>query len=149
MPEFKYTALDRAGKSVTGTLAGRDVSEVAAKVRGMGYFPVDVGTSNGKGLARSVVEISGGKTRPVIEGAAFSGKATEAPTGQRVKRLQILLFTRELADLIDAGLPIDRALSVLLEQSDDGPLQAMIERIQGDVRAGRPLSDALRNFPRE
>lgn len=151
MADFKYTALDRAGKQVTGVLAGRDVTEVAGKVRGLGYFPVEVVSSNGVGggIARQVVGITGGKTRLVMDSAGRTTRDAPAESGRRVKRIQILLFTRELADLIDAGLPIDRALSVLGEQSDDAPLQAMIQKIQGDVRAGKPLSDALRSYPRE
>jgi type II secretion system protein F len=150
MPDFKYTALDRSGKQVTGTLTGRDQRDAAVKVRAMGYYPVDVSGANGSGngVARQVVGISGGLTRPVIEGAS-RGDADVAGTGKRVGRVQILLFTRELADLIDAGLPIDRALSVLIEQSDNEGMQEMVRRLQHDIRAGKPLSEALHNFPRE
>jgi len=151
MPDFRYVALDRAGKEVTGTLTGRDVNDAAVKVRALGYYPVEVAVSNGSGgLARQVAAITGGRTRPLIEGGARGAtESTVAPTGRKVGRVQILLFTRELADLIDAGLPIDRALSVLIEQSDSETLQAMVRRLQADVRAGKPLSEALRNFPRE
>src|SRR5207248_7079370 len=115
----------------------------------LGYFPIEVKGSNGAaaGVARQVVGISGGLTRPMIEGGAHG--TAPATTGKRVKRVEILLFTRELADLIDAGLPIDRALSVLIEQSDSDALQAMVTKMQVDVRAGRPRSEAMRAFPRE
>jgi type II secretion system protein F len=152
MPDFRYTALDRAGKQVTGTLTGRDKNDAAGKVRALGYYPVEVSASNGNGsgLARSVVGITGGLTRPMIEGGARPGaQAPAAPSGKKVSRVHLLLFTRELADLIDAGLPIDRALSVLIEQSDSEAVQAMVRKMQGDVRAGKPLSEALQNFPRE
>lgn len=134
MPEFSYTALDKSGKEVTGTIAGRDDADVAARVRSLGFFPVRV-TFHGAGTAT----------------AAIAGAAEAAPqvTGKRVKRLHILMLTRELADLIDAGLPIDRAFTVLIEQSDVPELRAMLEHMQGDVRAGKPLSDALQAFPRE
>lgn len=152
MPDFRYVALDRAGKQVSGTLAGRDVSDAAVKVRALGYYPVEITVANGGGgsLARQVASITGGRARPLIEGSARpAAEPATAPTGKKVSRVQILLFTRELADLIDAGLPIDRALSVLIEQSDNEALQAMVRRLQADVRAGKPLSEALRNFPRE
>ena len=150
MPDFKYTAIDRGGKEVTGTLPGKDLGDAAGKVRALGYYPVSVAPSNGAGAlsGRRVVPISGGKTRPIIDSAGSSADSI-APSGKKVNRVSILLFTRELADLIDAGLPIDRALTVLIEQSDNGPLVSMIQRIQGDVRAGKPLSEALRSFPRE
>jgi len=150
MPDFKYIALDRSGKQVTGNLVGRDVSDAAVKVRALGYYPVDVSTSNGGGsVARQVVGISGGKTRPIIEGASRPSDEPAGPTGKKIGRIHILLFTRELADLIDAGLPIDRSLSVLIDQTDNESLREMVRKMQGDVRAGKPLSDALRNFPRE
>lgn len=151
MPEFHYTALDRSGKEVTGTLIGRDTADVAAKVRALGYFPVDVSADrNGGSNGRRVIGITGSRARPVFEGAAPAQVPTAAGmAGKKVSRVQILLFTRELADLIDAGLPIDRALSVLIEQSESEALQEMIRRLQADIRAGKPLSEALANFPRE
>src|SRR5258708_26214658 len=152
MPDFTYTALDRAGKQITGTLSGGDKSDAAAKVRALGYFPVNVSSSNGNGngVARNVVPISGGLGRPNID-AANRGRADAAApaAGKKVGRVQILLFTRELSDLIDAGLPIDRALTVLLEQTDSEALQEMLRKLQSDIRAGNSLSDSLRNFPRE
>src|SRR5258706_3289309 len=148
MAEFKYTALDRAGKQVTGNLVGRDVGDAAVKVRALGYFPVDISTSNGgSATARKVMGISDNKTRPIFEGHAKAGGDEIPVSGKKVGRIHILLFTRELADLIDAGLPIDRALSVLIQQSDSDSLQAMVTKMQGDVRAGKPLSDAMRAFP--
>ena len=150
MPDFKYTAIDRGGKEVSGTLPGRDVNDAAGKVRALGYYPVNVVPTNGAGAlsGRRVVPISGGRTRPVIDSAGAAPEGV-AHSGKKVNRVAILLFTRELADLIDAGLPIDRALSVLIEQSDNAALLSMLQNIQGDVRAGKPLSEALRAFPRE
>jgi type II secretion system protein F len=151
MADFKYTALDRAGKQVTGTLTGGDKADAAAKVRQLGYFPVEVVSSNGSGngAGRHVVAITGGRTRPNIDGTTRKPEGAAAPQGKKVSRVQILLFTRELSDLIDAGLPIDRALSVLIDQSDNEALEAMLRKIQGDIRAGNALSEALRSYPRE
>ncbi len=151
MADYSYTALDRAGKQVTGTLSGRDEGEAAGKVRSLGYFPVEVkGTDGTRASGRAVVSISGGLTRPNIDGGSRVGsEGTAQPTGKKVKRVEILLFTRELSDLIDAGLPIDRALSVLVEQTDSAALKGMVETLQHDIRAGNPLSEALRKYPRE
>ena len=83
------------------------------------------------------------------ETAAAAGEAKVATTGKKVGRLEILLFTRKMADLLDAGLPMDRAFSVLIDQTDNLPLKALLSAMQGDIRAGQPLSDALQKFPRE
>lgn len=151
MADYRYTAIDRSGKEVTGTLSCRDATDAAAKVRSLGYFPVEIKSSGGgNGAARAVVGISGGLTRPVIESRARdTSDRPVKPTGKRVKRIQILLFTREMADLIEAGLPIDRALSVLIEQTDNEALREMVQTLQGDIRAGKPLSEALQRYPRE
>lgn len=151
MPDFRYTALDRSGKQVTGTLVGRDETDAATKVRAMGYYPVTVRGSGNGASARAVATITGNKTRPIFESAAKSEvpQPEVVDKGRRVPRVHILLFTRELADLIDAGLPIDRAMSVLVEQSDSPELRAMVSRLQADIRAGKPLSEALTRYPRE
>lgn len=152
MPDFQYVALDRAGKRVTGTLQGRDSADAAARVRSLGYFPVEIASPNGSARpsGRSVAGIGSGLTRPILQPSTETGAPAKAPvTGKRVPRLQILLFTRELADLIDAGLPIDRALSVLIEQTDNELLRAMVGAIRAEVRAGNALSDSLKKYPRE
>lgn len=130
MPDFRYTALDKSGKETTGTVTGRDTDEAAARVRAMGYYPTGLSASNGSH-------------------ASASAPVQAVSSGKKVPRLQVLLFTREAADLFDAGLPIDRAITVLIEQSDNAELRAMLQHMQGDIRAGKPFSDALRAFPRE
>jgi type II secretory pathway component PulF len=69
--------------------------------------------------------------------------------GKKVTRLHVLLFTREMADLLDAGLPMDRGFSVLIDQTDNEAVRAMLQTMQTDIRAGQPLSEALTKFPRE
>ena len=148
MPDFTYIAMDKAGQSTTGTIAARDSQEAAVKVRALGVYPTKIGTGNGKAMAANV---SNGTT------AALNGKqkattvAAPAPVrkGKKITRVQILLYTREMSDLLDAGLPMDRAFSVLIDQTDSESLRAMLAAMQGDIRAGQPLSDALKKFPRE
>lgn len=163
MPDYKYTALDRAGKQVTGTVNGRDTKDAVVKVRSLGYFPINVGggpgggtavkeklTGSGAGNGRAVVGISNNRTRAVTDPKPKdAGAEARSTTGKKVQRVQVLLFTRELADLIEAGLPLDRALSVLIDQTDNDALRDMVRVLQGDIRAGQPLSEALLKYPRE
>lgn len=139
MPEFEYVALDRSGRQVTGVVTCRDQNDAAARVRSMGYFPVELNVVSAR--------VPGGAAparREAAPEAARDGARARRPT-----RMHILLFTRELADLIDAGLPIDRALSVLIEQTEHEGMRAMLTSIQHEVRAGQSLSDALKKHPRE
>ena len=138
MPDFTYEALDKAGTTTKGTVSARDSQEAAVRVRALGVFPTKI--ADGKNGTSATAE-----TPPATGGAT----ATVATTGKKVGRLDILLFTREMADLLDAGLPMDRAFSVLIDQTDSAGLKAMLSAMQGDIRAGQPLSDALLKFPRE
>lgn len=137
MPDFTYEAMDKTGTPSTGTISARDSQEAAVRVRALGVFPTKI--ADGKSNAAAARE-----TAP-----AASGEAKTKPTGKKVGRLEILLFTREMADLLDAGLPMDRAFSVLIDQTDSLALKTMLAAMQGDIRAGQPLSDSLLKFPRE
>lgn len=150
MPEFSYEALDRSGKSTAGTITARDSTDAATKVRALGVFPTKIGDSvAGKSVssgttAKNGVHGAGNKTS-----ARTSPDNTGTPMGKKVGRLQILLFTREMSDLLDAGLPMDRAFSVLIDQAENPMLHTMLSQMQGEIRAGQPLSDAMRKYPRE
>jgi type II secretory pathway component PulF len=66
----------------------------------------------------------------------------------RVSRQDIALFTRRLADLAGAGLPLDRAVQVVAEQSESAYLAHVAERALEDVRSGLPVSQALSKYPK-
>jgi type II secretory pathway component PulF len=127
---------------VTGVITCRDHNDAAARVRGLGYYPVDVSQVGGKSPKAAA------PTR-TERAEARAREPERRATGKRPSRVHLLLFTRELADLIDAGLPIDRALSVLLEQTDSDAMREMVHGLQEDIRAGKPLSESLARFPRE
>lgn len=144
MPEFSYIALDRDGKSSSGTVTARDNGDAAVKIRALGVFPttISVGGKTGPTAAS--------KTPTTNAAAAKSASITQKSVfAKKISRIQVLLFTREMADLLDAGLPIDRAFSVLIDQTDSEVLRAMLTNMQGDIRAGQPLSEALTKYPRE
>lgn len=161
MPEFTYEALDKAGKTTTGTISARDTADAAVKVRSLGVFPTYVGTGKPpKSAAAGVAAKNGAAVKNGKNGAApLLGQkpaaqpkaATAEPkaSGKKVTRVHLLLFTREMSDLLDAGLPMDRAFSVLIDQTESEALRAMLTVMQGDIRAGQPLSEALTKFPRE
>jgi type II secretory pathway component PulF len=160
MPEFTYEALDRSGKTTTGTISARDTADAAVKVRALGVYPTQIGGLGSKaesgarnGIARNGKAVTNGKAG--AEAAAIrafpvaSGLKTPVQRGKKVTRLHILLFTREMADLLDAGLPMDRGFSVLIDQTDNEAVRAMLQTMQADIRAGQPLSEALGKYPRE
>ena len=157
MPEFTYEALDKSGHNTKGTITARDSADAAVKVRALGVYPTHIGGAgkssaavNGNGAAKNGAAHKGGLiSRAMSAGDSLKAETPTAAKGKKVNRLHILLFTREMADLLDAGLPMDRAFSVLIDQTDSQSLKTMLTAMQGDIRAGQPLSEALTKFPRE
>lgn len=125
--DFRYVALDRSGKELRGSVAAADAAAALDAVRELGYLPVRVEPERG--------------------GDRAAGNGTPARIG-RIPASAITTFTRQLSDLIGAGLPVDRALTVLIEQSDSAALSRLLARAQQEVRSGRALSEALAMYPR-
>lgn len=126
MARFRYTALDRAGKQITGEIAAENPDEVKRRLRDMGYFPSRIGETTPAALRR--------------------------PTGAHRRRAlsstDIVLITRQLADMTAARLPMFRSLSVLVEQAEAPALKELLEQIRADVQQGKPLSEALARHSR-
>jgi type II secretion system protein F len=153
VPDFVYEALDKAGKASSGTISARDPQDAAVKVRAMGVFPTSIGTG-GKtaknGTATAARNGSAAHAKTADSKAAPAAKtAMSSSRGKKITRTHILLFTREMADLLDAGLPIDRAYSVLIDQMEHEGFRQMLTAMQNEIRAGQPMSDALSKFPKQ
>jgi type II secretion system protein F len=137
MPEYAYQALDRSGAAVTGMIQADSPESGADRVRQMGLFPMAVSAASEKRAAS-------------VAAAAAPGRSGGwSLPGAGVGRMAIVMFTRQLADLVGAGLPLDRALTVLIKQTQSQALRARLTRVQEEVRAGKPLSEALAQYPRE
>ncbi len=127
MARFRYIALDRAGKQITGEIAAENPDEVKRRLRDMGYFPSQIGEATQVALGQP----AGTRRRRSVSGA------------------DIVLITRQLADMTAAKLPMFRSLSVLVEQAGASGLRDLLEQIRADVQQGRPLSEALARHPRQ
>jgi len=126
MARYRYLALDREGKQIAGEIAAESPEEVKRRLRDMGYFPADIGEAAQTALRRP---------RQMGRRRGIGGS-------------DIVVLTRQLADMTAARLPMFRSLSVLAEQSSSAGLQNLIETIRTDVQEGQPLSEALRRHPR-
>jgi type II secretion system protein F len=126
MARYRYTALDRGGKTVSGEIAAEEPEEVRRRLRQMGYFPSQIAE------------------------AAQVALVGPAQVRQRrgVSGTDVVIFTRQLADMTAARLPLYRSLTVLAEQADREGLRHLVEQIRADVQQGRPLSEALGKHPR-
>lgn len=131
MPTFAYKAKKPTGETVSGTLTAESRRGALDALDKMGAFPLEIALKNGNGHA------------------VAAPKRASTPWAGRVRRADVTLFTRQLADLLKAGVAINRSLQTLSQQTSKPAMTAMIEDIGREVSAGRPLHDALGEFPRE
>jgi general secretion pathway protein F/type IV pilus assembly protein PilC len=126
MPTFAYTALNTSGQTVTGSLSVGSKAEVFRKLEAQALTPVKVAE-----------EAKSAKT-----GAAAAAKMQDnLPT--KLSRNQIILFTEELADMLDGGLQIDQALRVIMERQEDVALRKVSGIMRDQLREGSSVSKAL------
>lgn len=131
MPEYSYLALDKGGKQVRGVIDMPSEEAIIEKLQGMGYYPMEVKLNKKKAGEIDLFAMPG--LRNVFG---------------RVKRKHIASFTRQLATLIDAGLPILRSLRILEEQSESPMFKIHIRQISSDIESGATLADALAKHPK-
>ena len=132
MATFQYEALNSVGQTVKGTVDAGTNEEAASKVRAMGNFPTKVkerAVKRGKG--------------PTAAGTATQTRATQRRKVGSVPTRLLTQFTRQLATLVDAGLPILRSLRILEQQQKPGPMRMAVRMVAEDVESGVTLSDAM------
>lgn len=126
MPEFSYEALDRGGKQVKGSITAPNEDVIVEKLHSMGYYPLKVVPHKVKASDFDLM------TLPIIKTIAH-----------RIKSKHIMTFTRQLATLIDAGLPILRCLNILTEQVESVIFKDKIQQMAKDIEQGSSLSDSM------
>lgn len=129
MPVYEYKALDSAGRDVKGIIDAESEAQARTKLRASGKYPVSIKRS--KGRARE-----GGK------------KGVTIGLFERVRNEEVLVFTRQLATLVGAGIPLVQALSSLVEQTDNPAFKKVIAEIRENVNEGSTLTKALSNHPK-
>ncbi|HET6202094.1 MAG TPA: type II secretion system F family protein [Planctomycetota bacterium] len=127
MSHFRYAAKDEQGKTVSGTIAARDRGEVVAELRRRRLTILDVQAVAGAG-------------RP-----AGAPRRARRPGG---KAQEVVLFTRQLATMISAGIPLLEALEILESQAETPAFRATTARLVEEVRTGKDFSKALEACPR-
>lgn len=130
MPSFSYTALNASGQTVTGSLAVGSKAEAFRRLEAQALTPVKV-DEDAK---------AGGKA-----GAAAGNAAKAENAGPvRLKRSQIILFTEELADLLDGGLQIDQALRTMQERQEAAAMRQVAAVLREQIREGSTIAKALK-----
>lgn len=119
MPQFTYTARSRSGELVSGGLQAESQRAAIEKIRGQGQFPIKIESAETHVTARS----------------------------RQVRSVDTLAFTRQLARLLESGVPLARGLELLAANSPNPAMRAVVDCLQDDVRSGTSLHDALAAHP--
>jgi general secretion pathway protein F len=125
MASFSYRAISSQGKTVEGAIAADRIELASRELRS-------------QGLTLLSLDLAGEGSQPVGDQAGGRGG---------VGSDDVLAMTRELAVLMRAGLPIDRALKVMIEMAGHAQLRELLEELLASVKAGKGLSQALQSYP--
>ena len=147
MPRFTYVALDSRGQESTGLVEAASTNEAIGQLRQAGFFPTNVyeegkggGGRDGKAAKRAA------KATPVTQ-PREKRKGIVLFQRRKVKPKILMIYTRQLATLIDSGLPLLRGLNVLAKQERDAVLKNTINKLAESVQGGNTFSDSLAQFP--
>lgn len=122
MAQFRYRAVSEAGDTLQGQMEAASVEEVIVRLQDQGHTPLEALPASGPG--------AGSGLSVLFARGPFSGD-------------QLAQFTHQLATLLGAGQPLDRALGILLDLPEGGSAKKLIERVRDRVRGGTTLSQAL------
>ena len=123
---FEYKVRDHAGKLRTGKLEAETSSQVASKLKAMGYAPLSISELN-TGMSRELT----------IPGLG----------NKKVKLRDLAIFSRQFATMINSGLSLLRSLSILTEQTQSKELTRVLGMVRNDIEAGNSLSGSMAKHP--
>lgn len=129
MPAFRYEAVDDAGATRKGVVNADSARAARSDLRGQGLVPIAVDA-----IAAQVDEL---------------GQARSRRFGDRLSTNELALFTRQLASLLEASLPLEQAFTALLEQAERPYVRDLVASIRSELMGGASLSDALARHPRD
>ena len=144
MPNFNYTALDAKGEQADGSIAAASEAEAVQKLRGQGLYPTQI-VEEGKGKP-AAVKAGAKKGKAKAKGSALN--MTIGKPKSTVKPKVLMVFTRQLATLIDSGLPLLRSLTVLGKQEPNPALKSTISSLADSVQGGSTFSESLAQHPK-
>jgi general secretion pathway protein F len=131
MPDWHYTAIDRTGQAISGTMPAADEAAVLARLHRDGAIPLKVSQAHG-GLFGALA-------------AALAGSTTG---GENLSRQDVTNLTRELATMLAAGQDLDRALRFLVETAPTKRVARILGSLRDEVRDGSAFAAALGRRPK-
>lgn len=130
MPVYEYKALDQNGKNCKGIVNAESASAARKKLRSAGNYPISISESSGN------IKEKG------------QGKRVSRNPFERIARKEVHIFTRQLATLLGAKIPLVPALASLVTQTNNLALQRIIALIKESVNEGNTLANAMAEHPK-
>ncbi|MYM60826.1 type II secretion system inner membrane protein GspF [Vibrio sp. OCN044] len=127
MAAFEYKALNKKGKNQKGVIEGDNARQVRARLKEQGLIPIEVTETRQKAKKQN-------------EQAGFSFK-------RGISTPDLALITRQLATLVQSGMPLEECLKAVSEQSEKPRIRTMLLAVRSKVTEGYTLSDSLSDFP--
>jgi general secretion pathway protein F len=128
MPAYKYEALDAAGKTATGLIEADNAKAARSALRTQNLVPLNV----------------------AAVGSTDTGVGGQVRFKRRVFNTSgLTVWTRQLAGLVGAGLPLERALTALAEEAEEAQQRELIAHLKSEVNAGSPFARALLSCPKD
>ncbi len=138
MSSYSYVAVSADGRETRGTLDVSDQSEAVRRIKEMGLFPTKILGNRAQGVKA-----------PARSRALQNKRALAIPfLGGKVKSAVLTGFTRQLATLVEAGLPLLRGLRILSEQQENPALKRVIGELALSIEGGSSFGEALAMHPR-
>lgn len=134
MAAFEYQAVNSRGKTIKGVIEGDTPRQVRGLLRDQGLMPTAVSATLAKGKAdsnKSAVASSFGQS-----------------TGGKVSASELALITRQLATLVESGLPLEESLMAVAEQCEKNRIKSMIMGVRTKVTEGYGLSESMAEYPK-
>ncbi len=135
MPKFYYNGRDKNGKLVNGQMELPSREQLVTRLQSMGIFPLQISESEMKGVV-ALKDKLGGR------------KEVSLGMSSRIKTRELTTFTRQLSDLLMAGLTLTSGLRILVNQTENPKFKIVIQAIRDDVQSGGTLAEALARHPK-
>lgn len=127
MPAFDYKAVDQRGRIKKGVIEGDTARQVRSQLRDQGLMPTEVNLSLEQAKKENQPKFSFGQ--------------------RKVSAAELALITRQLATLVESGLPLEESLLAVAEQCDNNRQKSMIMAVRSKVTEGYTLADSMKEFP--
>ena len=163
MPSFKYSAVGSDGRTVRGSLDATSQTECLEELRRRSLMPLKVelksaagGKSSSKSNAKSSASPAQAKPAKAKGGSAKVKKGGLLTMDLTIggmkpgvkKKEEVVIFTRQLATMISAGIPILESLEILQEQAQSPQFSLLLDQVIEEVRSGQDMSTAFGKYPK-